>query len=139
MTDTAKLLEQIRNIRRSIDSMNQQLNSLEDSLFQLAKPYPEQNANLNTNFNQDKEAWLTVREVCEALKISQATFYRLVNEGGLPEGFEFSPRNKRWRLSDIEAWQTAKKTQAQEVPQIVQVQRRVRGSKVKKYWELQNA
>ena len=67
MTDTAKLLEQIRNIRRGIDSMNQQLNSLEDSLFQLTKLYSEQNVNLN----QDRDEWLTVKQVCEARRIYQ--------------------------------------------------------------------
>ena len=123
----SEMLSLIRDLRRGIDSMSQKLNALEDSLFQLAKPYeakPEE-------FNHDKEAWLTVREVCEALKISQATFYEYVKNGLFPTGFEFGPRSKRWKLSDIEAWQKSKHVLSKD-----EIKRRNRVSRIRQISEL---
>ena len=128
----SEIFAQIRALRQSASDMNQKINQLEDLISRLSEPYPE------VNQGKDKDEWLTAKETCKALKISMTTFYRLIQDGSLPEGFEFSPRSKRWRLSDIEAWQKAKKDKPQEIPQIVQSQRRTRSSKVKKYWELQH-
>ncbi len=126
--EITEILSSIRALRRGVDE-------LENKVFALAESQPVQPA---IPQGKDKDEWLTAKEICEVLKISTATFYRLIHDGLLPKGFEFSSRSKRWRLSDIEAWQEAKKNKPQEIPQFVEVQRRVRGSKVKKYWELQS-
>ena len=131
MVDKTDLFAQIRILRQSADDMNHKITQLEDLISQLAEPYP-------VTQGQDRDEWLTAKEVCKALKISMTTFNRQIQEGNLPEGFEVSPRSKRWKLSEIEAWQEAKKQGSVKIPQIVESQRRVRGSKVKKYWELQS-
>ena len=119
----------------SIRALRRELDELESKIFALEEPQPVQHA---VTQGQDRDEWLTAKEVCKALKISMTTFNRQIQDGNLPEGFEVSPRSKRWKLSEIEAWQEAKKQGSVKIPQIVESQRRVRGSKVKKYWELQS-
>ena len=92
--DKSELLTRIMTLRREVDGLMDIVIALEDS-------QPSQPATVR----QDNDGWLTVKEVCEALKISDATFYARVKDGTFPQGVAFSPKSKRWRLSDIVAWQ----------------------------------
>ena len=55
--------------------------------------------------NAQSDDWMTAQEVCKCLKIGLSTLRRNIKAGVLPQGFEFSPRTKRWRMSDIVAYQ----------------------------------
>ena len=123
MINKSELLLLIRNTQ---NEMNNKFQKLFDLVANFEETQPEQAIIINS---QDKDSWLTVQEVCKVLKISDATFYKYLNEGLLPPGFEFGPRSKRWKLSDIEAWQSSKNIQ----PSVTK--RRGRSSRIKKYHE----
>ena len=124
MINKSELLLLVRNTQLEINSKFEKLFDLIAN-FQETQPEP---VIINS---QDKDSWLTVKEVCKALKISGSTFYEYVKEGLLPPGCEFGPRSKRWKLSDIEAWQS-KSTANQQ-------QKKRRVSRVRKYQEFCNA
>lgn len=52
-------------------------------------------------------AWLSGKEVCEAMRICPKTLYRYVKKGYLPEGkrsygsYGSRPPLKRWKYSDV--------------------------------------
>ncbi|MBQ7154981.1 MAG: hypothetical protein IJR85_05445 [Synergistaceae bacterium] len=96
----SSLLEHIRTFRHQVMC---ELDRLEDALVSLGDSQPEQTA--QDAVPEAASDWLTAGEVCKCLKIGQSTFYDHIKAGLLPEGVEFGPRSKRWRMSDILAHQ----------------------------------
>ena len=95
--DKSSLLAHIRTLQREIDGLMDIVIAMEDTV-----PQP-------THFQQENsDGWLTIRQVCEFLNISQTTFYEGVRKGIFPKGFAFGPKTIRWRISDIKAWQASK-------------------------------
>ena len=90
-----ELLACIRSFRQQVMS---ELDVLEDALLSL-KDAPDQVA------PEQGDDWMTAQEVCECLKIGPSTLYRNIKAGLLPCGVEFSPRARRWKMSDIVAHQ----------------------------------
>lgn len=90
----SELIEHIMTLRREIDGLIDAVIAMEDS-------EPEQPMQIQT----ENDGWLTVKQVCRELHISDSTFYEWLNQGLLPPGLEFGPRSKRWKMSDIRAWQ----------------------------------
>ena len=120
----SSLLAHIRNLQRELNGLMDIVIAMEES-----EPQP-------TQFQQEAshDRWLTVKQVCEELHISDSTFYVWLNAGLLPEGIAFGARSKRWRMSDIRAWQESKKHDAEERPKTT-VRRRGRFSRVRKIGE----
>ena len=116
----SELLTRIRNLQREVDSLIDIVIAMEDTR-------PEQPVQTQQVAN---DCWMTVKQVCEFLNISQTTFYEGIKNGLLPPGFAFGPKTKRWRISDIRAWQESKKTHYEEVP--AQRKRRGRASRIRK-------
>ena len=121
--DKTALLACIRSFRREV--MNK-LDYLEDELIRLGDAQNEQPVQI-----QDSDAWMTAKEVCACLKISTTSFYDYIRDGMLPEGVAFGPRSKRWKMSDIQAWQKSKIRNAEEQPKTT-VRRRGRVSRVRR-------
>ena len=95
-----ELLACIRTFRQQVIS---ELDRLEDALISLGDEQPQQTMSVQN----DNDDWLTVTQVCECLNISQTTFYEAVRNGILPPGNSFGPKTKRWRISEIRAWQAS--------------------------------
>lgn len=127
MLDKNELLVQIRTFRHNV--MNE-LDQLEDALMSLELPQVQQ---VQSN---EAEDWLTVREACRALKISDATFYRQIKEGLIPDGVTFGPHSKRWRMSDIIAHQNEHRKDSQVC--VIAPRRRGRPPRVRKLGEFIN-
>lgn len=102
MTDKAALLKCIRSFRKEVLS---ELDRLEDAVMSLADLVSDE---APATVQPDNDGWMTVRQVCEELHISDSTFYGWLNAGLLPEGVAFGARSKRWRMSDIRSWQKSK-------------------------------
>ena len=129
MTDKAALLECIRSFRKEVLS---ELDRLEDAVMSLADLVSEETP---ATVQSDNDSWMTAKQVCEELHISDSTFYGWLNAGLLPEGIAFGARSKRWRMSDIRAWQKSKNHHdAVERPKTT-VRRRGRVSRVRKIEE----
>ena len=94
--DKSELLARIRAIQKELEVMLDMVIALDD-------PHDVPEAKI---LHSDDDEWLTVREVCSRMGISQSTFYEAVKNGILPPGFAVTPRNRRWRISDIRAWQS---------------------------------
>ena len=94
----ATLLTSIRTFRQQVMS---ELDRLEDALMSIE--VPEQDVKAQVVPTSDD--WLTVKQVCSELHISNSTFYQWLNEGRLPPGVEFGPQSKRWKMSEIREWQ----------------------------------
>ena len=127
MTDKTALLASIRTFRQEVLSI---LDRFEEELVSLGDPQPEQTTTAQT----DNDNWMTAKQVCEELNISDSTFYAWINAGLLPEGVAFGPRSKRWKMSDIRAWQKSNKHDTEEQPKTT-ARRRGRVSRVKKIKE----
>ena len=95
------LLAHIRTLQKEIDALMDKVIAMEDSK-------PEQPLQIQT----ENDGWLTVSQVCSELHISDSTFYEWLNQGLLPPGLEFGPRSKRWKMSEIRAWQEEKRNGA---------------------------
>lgn len=128
MTDKAALLASIRLFRQEV---LKELDRLEDAVMSVADLVSEETPAAVQAGNDD---WMTVKQVCEELNISDSTFYAWINAGLLPGGVAFGPRSKRWKMSDIRAWQKSKNQDAEEQPKNT-VRRRGRVSRVKKIKE----
>ena len=120
----AELLSRIRSLQRELDG-------LVDAVIAMEDPAPKPQTVM---LQEAHDGWLTVAQVCKELHISDSTFYQWLNEGLLPPGLEFGPRSKRWRMSDIRAWQQEKQR-----PCEVQRKRRGRTSRIVRVAELANA
>ncbi len=125
MTDKAALLASIRTFRQEV---LKELDRLEDVVMSVADLVSEETPATVQAGNDD---WLTVKQVCEELNISDSTFYAWINAGLLPEGVAFGPRSKRWKMSDIRAWQKSKKHDTEEQPKTT-ARRRGRVSRVRR-------
>ena len=95
--DKSSLLTKIIGLQKELDALMDMVIAMEDSK-------PEQALQIQT----ENDGWLTVSQVCSELHISDSTFYEWLNQGLLPPGLEFGPRSKRWKMSDIRAWQASK-------------------------------
>ncbi len=124
MTDKAALLASIRAFRAEV---LKELDRLEDVVMSLADLVSEETPAM---VQADNDDWMTVKQVCDELNISDSTFYAWINAELLPEGVTFGPRSKRWKMSDIRAWQKSKKHGAQEQPKST-VRRKGRVSRVR--------
>ena len=100
--DKSSLLEHVRTFRQQVMS---ELDRLEDALISLGEAQVSQPEQVQ---NAQSDDWMTAQEVCKCLKIGLSTLRRNIKAGVLPQGFEFSPRTKRWRMSDIVAYQRRK-------------------------------
>lgn len=125
MTDKATLLASIRTFRQEV---LKELDRLEDAVMSLADLVSEETP---ATVQTDNNDWMTVKQVCEELKISDSTFYAWINAGLLPEGVAFGPKSKRWKMSDIRAWQKSKNHDAEEQPKTT-VRRRGRVSRIRR-------
>lgn len=95
--DKSLLLGKIRNLQREIDGLMDIVIAMDDS-----EPQPVQVQQVNP------DDWMTAKQTCKCLKISESTFYEYIRQGLLPPGMEFGPRSKRWKMSEIRAWREAK-------------------------------
>ena len=93
------LLTRIRAVQKELDELVDLVLSLDDT--------PE----IQPQIIHDDDDWLTVKQVCMKMGISESTFYAALKDGLIPQGLAISPRCKRWRLSDIRAWQTKQKNE----------------------------
>lgn len=53
--------------------------------------------------------YLKRHEVLERYGFSESTIYRLMASGRFPKPITFSPRNRKWRLDDLQAWERSLK------------------------------
>lgn len=90
----SELLAHVMTLRREIDGLMDMVIAMEDI-------QPEHSVKIEP----ENDGWLTVAQVCKELHISDSTFYEWLNQGLLPPGLEFGPRSKRWKMSEIRAWQ----------------------------------
>ena len=125
MTDKAALLASIRTFRQEV---LKELDRLEDVVMSVADLVSEETS---ATVQADNDDWMTVKQVCDELNISDSTFYAWINAGLLPEGVAFGPRSKRWKMSDIRAWQKSKKHDTKEQPKTI-TRRRGRVSRVRR-------
>lgn len=88
-----------------LNSFRKELDALVDFVISLEEAQPAQSV---PTFQSEPNEWLTPKQVCERLNISYTSFFEWVRQGKLPPGHEFSARSKRWRMSDISAWQEKK-------------------------------
>ena len=102
----AELLSRIRSLQRELDG-------LVDAVIAMEDPKQEQLVPVKP---VSDEGWMTAKQTCRCLKISETTFYEYVRQGLLPPGVEFGPRAKRWRMSEILAWRAAKHITVLEAP-----------------------
>ena len=124
MTDKAALLASIRSFRQEV---LKELDRLEDAVMSLADLASEETPAM---VQSDDDELMTVKQVCEKLNISDSTFYAWINAGLLPEGVAFGPRSKRWKMSDIRAWQKSESHHAEQPKAITH--RRGRVSRVRR-------
>jgi excisionase family DNA binding protein len=47
--------------------------------------------------------YLKAKEIIAELRISEPTFYRMIQRGEIPAGERIGPRSRRWRRSVIDA------------------------------------
>ena len=94
------LLTRIYVLRKELDDLVDFVISLEE-----AQPAQATLAQATPIFQPEPDLWLTPKQVCKYLNIAYTTFFEWVRNGKLPPGREFSPKAKRWRMSDIRAWQ----------------------------------
>lgn len=58
------------------------------------------------------ESFVTDNDLAERYKVSRVTVWRWARQGRLPAPIKLAPATTRWRLSEIEKWETER---AQEV------------------------
>ena len=119
----SELLTRIRTIQNELNSLIDMVMALDEA---------SQIVQVQEN---DSDDWLTVREVCRRMSISQTTFYEAVKNGLLPPGFAFGPKTKRWRMSDIRAWQASKQNRNDSGERQNTQTRRGRVSRIRKVQE----
>ena len=126
MADRSAVLAAIRSFRAEVLS---ELDRFEDAVMSMIDDRIPEPASGAEAVNDE---WMTVKEVCEALKISDATFYARVKDGTFPPGFAFSAKSKRWKLSEIIAWQDKSQSHdTEEQPKTI-TRRRGRVSRVRR-------
>ena len=127
--DKLALLSCIKTLKqetlRQLEAIEERILELEDHEQQPAPMKPR------------SEKLLTVAQVCKELDISPSTFYVWLKDGLLPEGFQYGPRSRRWKMSEIRAWQEAKQNRAITVTEMPK--RRSRTSKIRRKEEFEVA
>lgn len=58
----------------------------------------------NLETNETGTRWLRIAEVVEAVGLSRATVYRLIESDGFPKPVKLSPKRVAWLRSEVEAW-----------------------------------
>ncbi|MAN58245.1 MAG: AlpA family transcriptional regulator [Flavobacteriaceae bacterium] len=56
--------------------------------------------------------YISDKQLSERLEVSRQTVWRWVREGNLPRPIKLGSNCTRWRLSDVEAWETSKEAAA---------------------------
>ena len=85
-----------------INSLGKEIDELVDLVISLEETQPVQ---VIPTSQPEPDEWLTPKQVCKRLNIAYTTFFEWLRQGKLPQGVEFSAKAKRWRMSDIRAWQ----------------------------------
>lgn len=113
-----------------INALRKELDALVDLVISLEETHPAQ---ITPITQPESDLWLTPKQVCKHLNIGYTTFFEWVRNGNLPPGREFSAKAKRWRMSDIKAWQEGKRNSpAVDVIETKLPKRRGRPSKVRR-------
>ena len=107
--DRKEFLARIARLEEKIDEDRRELRKLYEYVAEI-----DFFAELNPRetYQEEPDSWLRPEQIAKLLDISLATFKNQVKRGDLPPGRRFSPRNPRWRMSDIEAWQKEKQNGA---------------------------
>ena len=50
----------------------------------------------------NSEEWMTADELAKFFKVSKGTIYHWRDEGIIPQGIPFGPRQTRWKVSEVE-------------------------------------
>ena len=50
--------------------------------------------------------FLTLKDLCQRLKLSQGMIFKLMKSGAIPQGVKFG-RVRRWTVNEIEQWAQA--------------------------------
>lgn len=58
------------------------------------------------------DSYLSIGQVANRLGISRPTIYRWIARGDFPEGYLFSMGCRRWKHSDILAWEASREADA---------------------------
>jgi excisionase family DNA binding protein len=65
-----------------------------------------------TTIPNEHERWLSDRQAAERLGIHRKSVWQWVREGRFPAPVKLSAHTTRWRLSEIEAWERARASEA---------------------------
>ena len=113
-----------------ITALRKELDELFDFVISIEEAQPVQATPISSN---EPDLWLTPKQVCKHLNIAYTTFFEWVRQGKLPPRREFSSKAKRWRISDIKAWQEGRQNSSTInviIPELVK--RRGRPSKIRR-------
>ena len=86
----AQLLKRIRALRDEVEV----LAGLVEAIPEPRTPAPTVPA--------VQEEYLTPQGIQRLLQVKPSTFYDMVRDGRLPQGYLISPRRRRWRREEIE-------------------------------------
>lgn len=53
-----------------------------------------------------KDIYLSAKQLAERYQVNRTTVWRWQKYGGFPEPVRFSPQCTRWRLADLEQWES---------------------------------
>ena len=129
-SEMSAIFSRIRIAQQKFNEARRELDEAVDMFLNYREEQPVQAMPI---LQSEPDLWLTPKQVCKHLNIAYTTFFEWVRNGKLPPGREFSPKAKRWRISDIEEWQ--KKRQNGTVVNVIipePVKRRGRPSKVRR-------
>ncbi|MQX53926.1 AlpA family phage regulatory protein [Alcanivorax sp. PA15-N-34] len=56
--------------------------------------------------------YLSDKQTADRYEVSRATWWRWVREGHAPKPVKLSPGCTRWKLVDLESWESAQEAQA---------------------------
>ena len=121
--DRKDFLTRIALLEEKIDEDRRELRRLYDYVAEIDEV--SESVSRET-YQEESDSWLTPKQVCERLNIGYTTFFEWVRKGKLPPGL-YLGKEKRWRMSDIEAWK-----QTKQIPVIEAPRRRGRPSRVMK-------
>jgi len=55
---------------------------------------------------QNHSTFLKDTDACQRYGVSRSTWWRWLSEGVIPSPVKIGPRATRWRLDDLQAWET---------------------------------
>ncbi|MDY6422042.1 MAG: helix-turn-helix domain-containing protein [Synergistales bacterium] len=128
--EMSAIFSRIRIAQQKFNEARRELDEAVDMFLNYREEQPVQTMPI---LQSETDKFLTVQQVCDLLQISDSTFYEHLRSGLLPPGISVGPRSKRWRMSDIRAWQE-KKQNGTTVNVIIpeSVKRRGRPSKIRR-------